>query len=184
MSPLLAARLDNVGFKIQGITGITNDSMVIYCNSYIEGVFAMSEEALPADTKEHEDFTDDDILKYTQRARKALVDDIIKGGPPNDPKDRSAMLQALSDMDQTAINNKRLGAQQKTADADREALMVISRLRQQMGAANPFKADKENDARVIEADYERLPEPDPVDGEMGIGLDSTNYDEFMDKFED
>lgn len=130
-----------------------------------------------------EDFSDDEVLAYTQRARRRLIDDLVKGGMPDDPKDRTALLHALSDMDQTAINKKRLGAQQKTADADRMAALAIARVKRSLGDQNPFRADEERD-RIIELDHTRLPEVNPVEGEMDIGISSENYDEFMSGYKD
>lgn len=142
--------------------------------------FAMTDEVIESNS---EDLSDDEILRYTQRTRKELVGKITEGGMPDDNKDRALLLHALSDMDQTAINNKRLGAQQKMADADRKALMIAAKLRQNLGNRNPFESDS-GGGRVIDIEPERLPDPKVVDGETDIGIDSTNYDDFMSSYED
>lgn len=130
--------------------------------------------------------TDDEILSFTQTTRKQLVDQITQNGMPDDPKDRTALLHALSDMDQTAINNKRLGAQQKTADADRMALLMIAKMNQAIGNRNPFALPEGQtvESGAVELDESRLPEVTPVEGEMDIGISTLTYDEFMREYED
>lgn len=130
-----------------------------------------------------EELSDDDVLAYTQRARRALVENLIEGGMPDDPKERTALLRALADMDQTAIDKKRLGAQQKTADADRTAALLIARMKQTLGDSNPFMASSEREIEVS-FDETRIPDVEPVKGETDIGISSESYTEFMDKYED
>ena len=130
--------------------------------------------------------TDDDILAFTQRKRKELVNHITSEGMPSDPKDRATLLQALSDMDTTAVNNKKLGAQQKTAEADRVASMAIERFFDSMGNRNPFKGNAEgiDPATVVRSvDENQLPSPDAAPGETDTGISNENYESFMGRFD-
>lgn len=126
--------------------------------------------------------SDDDILRHTQRVRKAFVDELTGDGIPQDFKDRTLLLSALNDMDRTAIGNKRIGAAEQQAEADRLAAMAIGKLTQHFGQNNPYERD------VIDVDPEdinhiELPEVELVPGETDIGLSDMTYEEFARKME-
>lgn len=126
--------------------------------------------------------TDEDILRLTQGTRKRLLDDIIKNGIPTDKDERELLLSTLNDMDRTALGNKRIGAAEKMAGADRLVSEAIIRITSQFGTANPFQGQTEA-ITIPSADVKQLPAANPVPGETGVGLELTNFDEFIDKFE-
>lgn len=137
-----------------------------------------------ADTNQDEKLTNDGVLDLTQRTRKQLVDEMVRGGMPDDNKDRALLLSALSDMDQTAISNKRLNAQERVADKDREAMMAIARVREMTQTANPFRVETEIEGTVVEPDDDKLPSAEPVEGEMEVGISDMSYDTFMKKYDE
>lgn len=138
-----------------------------------------------ADTDNQPILTDDDILAFTQKTRHALAQELLKGGMPKDPKEQRILLMTLADMDATAINKKRLGAQEKTAEADRLAIMAIAKLGAVLGNRNPFEGNENGvdvTALVREVDDTKLPELEVVPGETDVGITSLNYDDFMRNF--
>lgn len=124
------------------------------------------------------DLTDDEVLRFTQQARKGLVDDIIAGGMPKDPKDRSTLLQALSDMDRTALTKKRIVGDAKNAEADRVAAKAIAHIFERMGTRSPFEGN-EVPGRVIDMPETLLDDVRAVPGETDIGIANLTYDSFQ-----
>ena len=142
----------------------------------------MSNEPIEPDTGSL--FTDDDVVAFTQKTRKQLVDEMVADGKmPEDKDSRVLLLSALSDMDKLAINNKRLGAQQKNAAKDREAMMIIAKIRERIDGSNIFEQPG-NTVREVEIDSSRLPPANAVKGETDIGLDETTYDDFVAQFDE
>jgi hypothetical protein len=127
--------------------------------------------------------TDDDIIRFTQKQRKALVDVIIEKGIPEIDSDRAMLLTALADMDRTALGNKRIGAAEKLAESDRLVADAIVKLNARFGSSNPFEG---NESSILEGslirnpELDKLPEPKPVPGETDIGISDMKYDEFVD----
>lgn len=130
--------------------------------------------------------TDDDILRFTQATRKKLVDSIVQDGLPTDNKDRVVLLTALADMDRTALGNKKIGAAESIAEADRIAASAIAQINRQMAVHDPFargasSALLEGDYTYVsgpEADDRQLPILGDVELESEQGLSTMNYDQF------
>ena len=131
------------------------------------------------ETSEH--WSDDDVLRFTQNKRRTLVTKITADGMPTDNKDRLVLLTALSDMDRTALTNKRIGSQEKISKSDQMVALAMAKLTKTLGNQNPFESDEITN-RSIDAEYEKIPIRECVEGEMTIGIEFDNYDEFMKKF--
>ncbi len=133
---------------------------------------------------EHQ-LTDDDILRFTQSKRRELVDKLLEDGIPVTKDDQTVLLQALGDMDRTALGNKRIGAAEKLAESDRLVADAVLKINRQFGARSPFEATEVIDGEVIPPTpvLDQLPKANPVPGETGIGISELKYDEFMDEME-
>lgn len=130
-----------------------------------------------------EKMTDDGVLEYTQRLRKQLVTDMTKKGMPDDPKDRSTMLMALSDMDRAALGNKRITKDEQIASEDRAAQAAIARVYSTLGNKNPFEVQPEKDITPVvpELPENIAPDAEFVEGEEEIGVREESYQEFAER---
>lgn len=133
------------------------------------------------DVEASEHLSDDDVLRFSQGIRKDLVTDMTKGGLPEDNKDRAMLLTALADMDRVAISNKRIGSQEKANGSNLLVAMAMAKLTENLGGKNPFETDV-TPGRTLDADLEKIPDVETVEGEMHIGAEDNCYEEFMKKF--
>ncbi len=122
--------------------------------------------------------SDDDVLFYTQKMRKKLVDHITDDGAkmPSDNSTASLMLQALSDMDRTAIGKKKLVIEQGQSEADRLASQIIAQLARDTKTANTFIL--EGEFETVNVDVSQLPSISMVPGVTNIGVEENDYDSF------
>lgn len=139
----------------------------------------MSDENLPSAV---EGMTDDDLMKFTQGTRKRFIEHITLKGFPEDTKEQAILLAALSDMDRTALGNKRIGANERQAAADALVARAISQITDQFGSRNPFEGERRGEIPVY--DPTKLPEASPVPGETDIGLSEQTYKDMASKFDD
>lgn len=133
-------------------------------------------------TEDVAEMTDDDIMNFTQGTRKAFVSHLIENKFPDDPKDQHVLLTALADMDRAALGNKRIGANEKQAAADKLVAQAIGQISNHFGSTNPFEAEGDQ-GDLPDADMSRLPSANPVPGETDVGLSEQTYKEMADKFE-
>lgn len=135
------------------------------------------------------DMTDEDIVSYTQRTRKRLVDHITGCGNnmPSDKGEQMVLLAALGDMDRTALGKMKIGAKERQGNADREAAMIIAKLGATYGSKSPFeRKDDVIEGEVVEPpklEDSNLPPLMVVPGETEVGLSTENYDQFMQRME-
>lgn len=135
------------------------------------------------------DMTDEDIVSYTQRTRKKLVEHITGGGAslPSDKGEQMVLLAALGDMDRTALGRMKLGAKERQGNADREAAMIIAKLGAQFGSKSPFERKEDViEGKVVEPpklEDATLPPLVLVPGETEVGLSTENYEQFMQRME-
>lgn len=122
--------------------------------------------------------SDDEALNYTQRIRKGFIDHSIKGGFPSDIKDQAMLLSAMSDMDRTAIQNKRIGTDASSNEADRLAALMIAKMSNHFGATDPFEVKDVNIREFPEINESLLPPVTLVPGETEVGISDLTYDEF------
>ena len=129
--------------------------------------------------------TDDEVLRYTRGVRLDLVDELTKKGVPTDTKDQQTLLQTLSDMDRGALSNKKIGASEGIAEADRIVAVAIAQLNNQFGSQNPFERRSGTliEGEVPRLDAGRMPEIELVEGETEIGLSAMTYNSFIEQVE-
>lgn len=137
----------------------------------------MSNDALIGEVE----FSDDDILRYTQGIRKRFIDEQIQNGFSDDIKAQTILLTALADADRTALSNKKIGASEKVAASDRMVALAIARLRGQLGEVDPFEINE--DGKVPTIDLNELPPTNAVPGETDIGISNENYAQLIAKFD-
>lgn len=127
--------------------------------------------------------TEDEVLAFTQAKRLQLVNHLTpEGKSPNDPKEQLTLLSALSDMDRAALASKRLVTDAKNGDTMRQATAIIGKVFGVLGNENPFEVK----AEVADNAYRHLEHPDvllenvlPAPGELDIGIETMDYDNFM-----
>lgn len=131
-----------------------------------------------------EDVNDDHILRFTQRKRKAFIEQMTNEGFPEDPKSQTVMLAALADMDRAALGNKRIGANERLAAADALVAHAITELSSRFGSKNPFEGGATIEGQLHQPDPKQLPDPKPVPGETDIGLSNETFETLVSRFED
>jgi hypothetical protein len=130
---------------------------------------------------EAKNFSDDDLLKFSQGVRKRFINTITKTGFPEDPKEQRVLLQALSDMDKQSLGNKAIGASEKQSESDLLVARALSNLGSHFGTVNPFEGEGKEIPKLEDGS---LPVIEIAPGETDVGLSDENYDGFMKKFED
>ena len=148
---------------------------------------AIDGEYIPNDG-DHREEVDDDVnserlLDFTQRVRKELVSEITDGGIPSDKEERTMLLQALRDMDQTSVNRLRLDVDKESNESSRAAQEIVKRLYE----INPYglRVRPGNEVeRVPEPNVEDLPEIEFDEGEKAIGLVTETSAEFLQRMEE
>jgi hypothetical protein len=125
--------------------------------------------------------TDDDVLRFTQSTRKQFLDNLLKAGFPESVKEQQVFLMAMSDMDRTALGNKRIGANEKQAAADVLVAKAIAQISTQCGSGNPFENSRTGELPQLKS--ELLPEANAAPGETNVGLCEENYKSLMEMFD-
>lgn len=150
-------------------------------NNELEGEYIPHEDA--EDESVSDDLSNEGLLNFTQKIRKELVSGMTTKGMPEDKDDRSTLLQALRDMDQTSVNRLRLDVDQENNESNRAAQEIVRRLYD----VNPYglraKPGEERDELPIPPDSE-IPEIEFDEGEKAIGLVTETADEFLKRMED
>lgn len=135
------------------------------------------------------DMNDEDIVSFTQRTRKKLVDQITGSGQnmPSEKGDQLVLLTALTDMDRTALGKMKIGAKERQGAADREAAAIIAKMFGTFGSSSPFEKKGEliegTPVRAPQLEDSSLPPLTTVPGETDVGLSTENYEQFMQRME-
>lgn len=127
--------------------------------------------------------TDDEILHFTQRKRKAFLTHITQHGFPKEREDQQLMLGVLDSMDRSALGSKRIGAAEKLAGSDRLVAQAITDVVKHFGTRNPFEKEVMGMVADQKVDLALLPSVSPVPGELGIGLEVGDFNDFVKDFE-
>jgi len=145
-------------------------------------------EYLPYDGNAEEEQDDgvlsnEEMLNFSQKIRKELVSDMTRAGMPADKDERSTLLQALRDMDQTSVNRLRLDVDKENNAGNRAAQEIVNRLYQ----ANPYglraRPGEERDD-IPEPDVGEIPEIEFSEGEKEVGLITETASDFLKRMED
>lgn len=132
--------------------------------------------------KTNDELDDDEVLAFTQRTRRNLVDRLTDDGRniPTDKDGAGVLLAALGDMDKVAMGKKRLKADQNLGDATKQAAAIIAAVFEQTaGKANPFKGKQPTDEVVVPKHPDVLTDIELVPGELDQGNHDLNYNDFM-----
>jgi hypothetical protein len=134
--------------------------------------------------------TDDNILRFTQKQRKALEAELLKNGWPSDTDTQGQLMTLWNDMDRQALGNKRIGAAEKLADSDKYVASVIADVVRKFGSNIPYENGNSTVGggllieQYVDGELHKLPKVEPVPGEMSIGTANMNFGEFVKDFED
>lgn len=122
------------------------------------------------------DLSDDAMIKYAQKKRRELAEDIAKDGMPTKNTDRLAFLQTLSDMSSTAQANKRLDVDSQANDVKKQVFGIVEQLAQLYVGG---KVEGANAERDVTPNDDAVPMID-VDPEVTkVGVTQESSDEFM-----
>lgn len=125
---------------------------------------------------------DDDVIGYTQRMRKELVDHLVGDGMPSKARDVEVLLSTLDSMSSVAATNKKIGVSEQQAGADILIGQAMQRISEQYGNKNPFM-NSTKPIQIPTLDESKIPDPELVPGETEIGISTENYDTFIEKIE-
>lgn len=126
---------------------------------------------------EGEFLTDDQLLEHNQRLRKKIADTITKNGVPEDGDSQYVLLTTLKDMDKQIIDKKRVAIDDKNANVANIVAEAVIKISNVFDNVDPFKRVSAAAPPVIE--HDKIPEYEPVNGEMDIGIVTETFDEFM-----
>ena len=119
---------------------------------------------------------EDEILEYTQKQRKDLVIAITAKGMPSDIKERMTLLSALDGMDRAALGIKKIKVEDKAATANANSVATLAIILSKIG---PKSLDNPGIRLSIPELSTNIPEPQLISGEMVIGTQAGNYEDFM-----
>ena len=128
--------------------------------------------------------TDEDVLRFTQKKRKAFLDHVLLKGFPDDKDGQHTLLATLADMDRAALGNKRIGAVEKLAGSERMVAQAITDVVKHFGAVNPFEGNGNPVEIDITPNATLLPSANTVPGETSIGIETGDFNDFVKEFED
>lgn len=135
------------------------------------------------------ELSDDDILKFSQRIRKKVVNHLTGNGEkmPDDPKEQMVLLATLSDMDRQALTKKRIAGDNANAESDRQASVAIASMYAQLGTRSPFEVkdakpiDGESREAKVPSVPDKLADVTLVPGELDVGIASLEYRDIVEK---
>lgn len=131
--------------------------------------------------------SEDETLRFVQGVRRQLVEKATANGIPDDQKERTILLTALSDMDRQALGVKKIGAKERSGAADRLAALTLAKMIQSGGAngllGGPEPIEGQLVRQVPTLDGVALPSLELLPGETEIGIATENYDAFMERME-
>mgnify|MGYP007057168716 CR=1 FL=1 len=161
--------------------------MIYFSN--IDGETSMSEvvegELLPHENESIDlgELDDDSILLFTQKTRKELAIDITRRGMPVDKDERATLLQTLRDMDQTAINRKRLNVDAANSENDSMVADIVRKM-YELNPRGRRVTESEVVERIITVNSSALDQYSFTDDEKKIGLPKETAKDFLERMDD
>lgn len=134
------------------------------------------------DEQQNDVMTDEQVLAYTQHKRKFIVSKLIANNQlPGDKDEKVMLLQALDGMDRAALGNKRIKADEKTANGMAGAAGIIAQMLTQIGTLTRDNISPLEILERVEAPSlsNEIPEPILVPGELETNASQLDYDSFM-----
>jgi len=134
-----------------------------------------------AEEEKNEAMTDDQVLVYTQHTRKQIVQTLMKNNQvPTDRSEQSLLVAALDGMDRAALGNKRIKADEKTAQGISGAASVVANLLNQIGSMTKQSLVIDNLVPVEPPLLGReIPDPVLVPGELDTNCPQLDYASFV-----
>lgn len=144
-----------------------------------------AKESFVAEESDYEVMSPEQALAYAQRHRRGVIDHLVKGGLPGDPKEQKVLLSALKDMDQTALTQQRQKIDETNSDTARDVADAMGQMVTHLQNRDPFRRDDGSGdvAPIPKADPEKLGHHPKVNGEDFIGAVNETYEEFMARME-
>lgn len=155
-------------------TNVTHDGEYIPAPGHDEHV---AEEPI-----DEADLAPQKMLTYTQGMRRRLVQDITRGGLPQDKADRQILLNALHDADQTAVNQMRHDLDKENATNGRVVQDIVDRVAGQL-AYGMRAAPGHEQPRKIEVDDSALEGHEIGEGEVHVGVEQETASEFLNRMD-
>lgn len=80
-------------------------------------------------------WTDDQKLAYTDRIRRGFIDTAVKEGvfTKGERADKALVLQALNDVDRSALTNKRIKADENAGEVNARAAVLVAGVIERLG---------------------------------------------------
>lgn len=126
--------------------------------------------------------TDDEILSYTRGVRVTVVKELTASGAvPSESADKALLMTALKDLDQQAINKKRLVIEEKGAD---NSSLIVAHLLKEVNRKTAFKqVPGSSESAVVDVAAKVLPDfieaPKVLPGEGEVNPAQMDYESFM-----
>lgn len=121
-------------------------------------------------------------MQFVRDVRKQIVNELMKKGVPQDPKDQSTVLTALTDMDRSAIARLRIKSDDNNMDKMAAAALVVADLLRKT-KPKEFQTQDFDEAREVPMLPSSIPSGSYNEGLMQQGTNNTTFDEFMAKRE-
>ena len=124
-------------------------------------------------------YNDDEVISVTQNIRMDLISTLVKEGIPDDSDDRTFLLKVMEQADHTAVANKKIVSDGKSADEDRKVARYSAMVRRQL-LSNVKNLEATGDIPTPP----ELKEIEAKPGETDVISEELNYEEFIAKYGD
>lgn len=140
----------------------------------------MEQQAQAAAPADFVPMTDDQALNYTQQIRRGFIDAAIqeKVLHKGEVKEKALVMSVLSDMDRTALTNKRIKVEEKSGAINGSAALVVASMLARMGS-NTLREEVPVAAKAPPSLPDTIPAPELVPGETDTAAVPMNYNSFM-----
>ncbi|MNF54730.1 hypothetical protein D3C81_434020 [compost metagenome] len=147
----------------------------------------MNEHPVAAPIEVPDEMTYEQALAFSQRVRRTIVREKLKGGVPSDLDEVKLVLSALKDHDTTAINDRKNTIEEGVSQSSADVASNMVELIKMMKNENPFSrapdgsapADHTPRAILPNIDESKLGDHELVDGEGLIGTVQETSESFF-----
>lgn len=116
------------------------------------------------------DLTDEELFRYTQNKRLALVDEMTAHKMPTDTSEQSILLSALNDLDKQVVTRQKLKLEEKAVDAASSMADTMDFLYKNFGNHSPLEREITGEVtRNVDLPDGPLTDVKLVEGELDIG---------------
>jgi hypothetical protein len=129
------------------------------------------------------EMSEDQVLAYTQGKRRVIIDKLTEAGKvPDEKTEVSLLVSALDGMDRAALTQKRIKADEKSAQGMAGAANIIAKLLTQVNSKGK-NTDLENSSSAPLTLGDEIPAPNLVPGETEITPGQMDFDSFTASFQ-